>query len=233
MPRTSTAIIIPCFNEERSVPGVVAELRAFDPSLRTVVIDDGSTDNTAGVARAMGSVVQLPVNLGIGGAVQTGIRYAARNDFHACLQVDGDGQHIAAEIAALRRAQAETGANLVIGSRFLAQGGFQSTAMRRVGIRVIAAALRVFFGVQVTDPTSGFRLMDREAIKLFARTYPQDFPEPVSIALAVEHGLRVSEVGVAMRERAHGTSSLSGLRSASYMFRVLGYLVLLRLKRLL
>jgi hypothetical protein len=140
---------------------------------------------------------------------------------------------VASEITALRKAQAETGANLVIGSRFLGDGDFQSTAMRRAGIRMIAYALRTLFGVRVTDPTSGFRLMDRDAIALFARHYPQDFPEPVSIAVAVEHGLRVVEAPVTMRERVHGTSSLSGLRSAAYMFRVLGYLVLLRLKRLL
>jgi glycosyltransferase involved in cell wall biosynthesis len=224
-----TAAVVPCYNEELAVPGVVAELRAFDPSIETIVVDDGSSDDTALVAGKTSRVVQLPVNLGIGGAVQTGIRYAARHDFDACIQVDGDGQHVASEIDVLRRAQAETGANLVIGSRFLGDGGFRSTAMRRVGIRMISSTIRHLFGVRVTDPTSGFRLMDRRTIELFAKTYPQDFPEPVSIAVAVEHGLRVVEAPVTMRERVHGTSSLSGLRSAAYMFRVLGYLVLLRL----
>ena len=228
-----TAIIIPCYNEERAVPGVVAEVRAFDDSLVTVVIDDGSSDDTAKVAGETSRVVRLPVNLGIGGAVQAGILYAARNGFDACIQVDGDGQHAAAEIASLMKAHAETGANLVIGSRFLSDGGFRSTAFRRAGIRTIASALSTLFGVRVTDPTSGFRLMDRQAIALFSRQYSQDFPEPVSIAVAVEHGLRVVEAPVTMRERVHGTSSLAGLRSFVYMFRVLAYLVLLRLKRFL
>jgi glycosyltransferase involved in cell wall biosynthesis len=228
-----TVIVIPCYNEERAVPGVVAELRGFDPTLETVVVDDGSADNTAQVARQFSRVLQLPVNLGIGGAVQTGIRYAARHDFDACIQVDGDGQHIASEIDLLRKAQASTGANLVIGSRFLAGDGFRSTLMRRIGIRMISATLRTLFGVHVTDPTSGFRLMDRQATALFARHYPQDFPEPVSIAIAVEHGLKVAETPVGMRERLHGTSSLSGLRSVAYMFRVFGYLALVRLRRIL
>ena len=228
-----TAIVIPCYNEARAVSEVVAEVRAFDDSFVTIVVDDGSTDGTARVARETSRVVRLPVNLGIGGAVQTGILYAARNDFDVCIQVDGDGQHAAAEIAALMKAHAETGANLVIGSRFLADGGFRSTAFRRAGIRTIASALETLFGVRVTDPTSGFRFMDRKATALFATHYPQDFPEPVSIAVAVEHGLRVVEAPVTMRERVHGTSSLAGLRAFAYMFRVLGYLVLLRLKRFL
>ncbi len=228
-----TAVVIPCYNEERAVSAVVADVKAFDGTLVTVVIDDGSTDDTANVAREASRVVQLPVNLGIGGAVQTGVLYAARNDFDACIQVDGDGQHVASEIASLLRVHAQTGANLVIGSRFLAEGGFRSTSMRRAGIRTIAAALRILFGVRVTDPTSGFRFMDRKAIALFSMHYPQDYPEPVSIAVAVEHGLRVVDAPVDMRERVHGTSSLAGLRSVAYMFRVLGYLVLLRLKRFL
>ncbi|MCM2328664.1 MAG: glycosyltransferase family 2 protein [Lysobacter sp.] len=228
-----TAAIIPCFNEERAVAGVVAELRAFDPAIVTVVVDDGSSDATARVARETSLVIRLPVNLGIGGAVQTGIRYAARHDFDACIQVDGDAQHVAGEIAALLKVRAETGASLVIGSRFIGEGSFRSTAMRRVGIGLIASTLATLFGVRVTDPTSGFRLMDRRAIALFAEHYPQDFPEPVSIAVAVEHGLSVAEAPVSMRERVHGTSSLAGLRSAAYMFRVIGYLVLVRLKRFL
>jgi hypothetical protein len=179
-------VIIPCFNEERSLPALLDELDTLAPDLDRVVVDDGSSDGTAAVADGRAVVLTLAANLGIGGAVQTGIRWAAERGYPCCVQLDGDGQHPPAAIGALVEAQRRTGADLVIGSRFLQDGeGFRSTAARRLGIGLIAFALRLLFGVRVTDPTSGLRLLGPAAIAAFAARYPLDFPEPVSIGMAV------------------------------------------------
>ncbi len=226
-----TLAVVPCFNEARSVLAVIQELKAGAVPLDVLVVDDGSTDDTGVVAASVANTLRLSVNLGIGGAVQAGILYAARGGYDFCLQFDGDGQHRADQVAGLFAAQRATGANVVIGSRFLAAGGFRSSGARRLGIAMIARALRTLFGVAISDPTSGFRLMDREAIRLYAVRYPADFPEPLAIALAVEAGLRVAEAAAMMRERQAGESSIAGLKTLAYMARVLGYLIVIRFGR--
>jgi glycosyltransferase involved in cell wall biosynthesis len=168
------------------------------------------------------------MNLGIGGAVQTGIKYARDHDYDLCVQVDGDGQHPPGHIKILVDSYRAEPANLIIGSRFLHRAGFKSTWRRRFGIRVIRSAIRFLYGHTLTDPTSGFRLMDRAAIRIFSRDYPQDFPEPISAAVALRQGLTIREVPVDMRCRQAGTSSIDGWHSLWYMLRVVGYLTLLR-----
>jgi glycosyltransferase involved in cell wall biosynthesis len=196
------------------------------------VIDDGSWDATCAVAAAHSPVARLPQNLGIGGAVQTGIKYAARQNFDFCVQIDGDGQHDPRAIETLLDAYRKHPANITIGSRFIDRSGFCSTRLRRAGIRLIVLALEALFhGGRITDPTSGMRLFDRAAIAFFAKSYPTDFPEPISLAWAMRAGLTVSEVPVEMRARETGVSSIDGLKSASYMIRVLGYILLARLVR--
>jgi glycosyltransferase involved in cell wall biosynthesis len=223
--------IVPAYNEERSLPSVVAGLRRFAPGVDVCVVDDGSTDGTADVARSLGAtLLPLPVNLGIGGAVQAGYRWARDHGYDVAVQVDGDGQHDASFLPALV-AEVDSGrADLVVGSRFAGpriEGAFRSTWSRRAGIRYLSAMLRLRCGARVSDPTSGFRAAGRRGIELFARSYPPDYPEPESIAVAARAGLRVTEVPVRMRERLHGESSIDLGRSFYYLVKVTVALVLL------
>jgi glycosyltransferase involved in cell wall biosynthesis len=222
------AVIVPAFNEAKSLPALAAELAAHPLRPEVCVVDDGSSDGTAPVAAGLGlAVVRLPFNLGIGGAVQAGYAWSAARGHDAAVQVDGDGQHDTAFLAPLLEPLLAGRADLVVGSRFLEAGGFRSTAVRRTGIRYLAWFLRLRCGVKVTDPTSGFRAAGRRAIELFAAAYPSDYPEPEAIALAVRGGLAVEEVPVRMRERSHGASSITALRSLYYLVKVSLALVLL------
>ena len=221
-------VIVPAFNEAASLPAVIPAIRRHAPDADVAVVDDGSTDGTAATAAALGArVLRSPLNLGIGGAVQTGYLWAWQHGYDAAAQIDGDGQHdprfLEAALAPLVRGDAD----LVVGSRFLEEVGFRSTALRRAGIRYLAWFLRLRCGARVTDPTSGFRVAGRRALELFARQYPSDYPEPESIAIAVRAGLRVEEVPVAMRERAHGRSSIDAWRTLYYLVKVSIALLLL------
>lgn len=225
-------IIIPCYNEQGAISALLEEVSACRQGYETIVIDDGSRDETYQVARRLSPTVKLLRNLGIGGAVQTGIKYAQSNDFDFCVQIDGDGQHPPSEVTKLMHAYRETPRSIIIGSRYLQHDTFRSTWARRFGGQAIAWALNTLFShCAVTDPTSGMRLMDRKAIEFFAGHYPHDFPEPISLAWALKEGLSVGEVPVQMRAREHGNSSIVGLKPIIYMLRVLGYIVLARLMR--
>lgn len=222
-----TLAIIPCFNEEKSIPALLREFESF-PSITPLVIDDGSKDQTYRAASASAKCLKLPINLGIGGAVQTGIIYAYREGFDYCVQVDGDGQHRPDEIQKLLNAQKQTGADLVIGSRFSGESEFLSTGLRRIGIELLRKTIRIFYQEKIMDPTSGFRLMNRNAMACFIKNYPQDFPEPISIAQLLNNALKVAEVSVKMRAREHGQSSIHGWKNLSYMLRVIGYLIIMK-----
>jgi glycosyltransferase involved in cell wall biosynthesis len=223
-------LVIPCYNEEASIGDLLEEIAAASAEYHTLVIDDGSSDSTSAVASAHSRVARLIENLGIGGAVQTGIKYAARNAYDFCIQIDGDGQHNPREIGALLDAYRRQPHNIIIGSRFIRSAGFRSTTSRRLGSKLIAAALNYLFaGDRITDPTSGMRLLDRRAIEFFARRYPLDFPEPISLAWAMRSGLTIAETAVEMRARATGESSIDGFKPIAYMIRVLGYILLARL----
>lgn len=214
-------IIVPAFNEERSLPAVAEDLRRHAPWADVCVVDDGSTDGTARVARHLGmQPLRLPMNLGIGGAVQTGYLLAQGQDYDAAVQFDGDGQHDASSLDQLLEPIRDGHADVVVGSRFLADGGFRSTLSRRFGIRYLSWLIRLRCGVRITDVTSGYRAAARPAIALFARTYPTDYPEPEAVALAARAGLRVREVPVRMRERTHGSSSITWARSLYYFVKV-------------
>jgi len=215
-------VIVPALNEERSIGSVIAEIRAADLELNVVVIDDGSTDRTAIVAAQHGAqVLGLPFNLGIGGAVQTGYQYARNNDFDIAIQVDGDGQHDPNEIVRLIEPILEGRADMVVGTRFAAGGGYRGTPIRRVGIHLFAAVVSVMVRARVTDTTSGFRAANRRAIRLFASDYPHDYPEVEATVLVARHGLTMVEVPVQMRVRETGNSSITALRSVYYMVKVL------------
>jgi glycosyltransferase involved in cell wall biosynthesis len=223
-------VIVPAFNEARNLPAVAAELRGCGEPVDVCVVDDGSTDETARVAERLGfTVLRLPVNLGIGGAVQAGYLHARDHGYDVAVQLDGDGQHDAGFLPALLAPIRRGEADVVVGSRFLGEGGFRSTALRRVGIAYLSWFLRLRCGARVTDPTSGFRAAGRRAIELFARAYPSDYPEPEAIALSRRNGLRITEVPVTMRERSHGASSITALRSLYYLVKVSTALVILPL----
>ena len=212
-------VIIPAYNESEAILDTVNDVIAtgFD----YVVVNDGSTDATLDICRSNHvNVLDLPQNLGIGGAVQAGHKYAKKFGYEIDIQVDGDGQHDPSYIAALVE-QIDAGSDLVVGSRFLEKTeGFRSTAMRRLGIAWLSGVIRALTHRTVTDPTSGFRACGPRAINLFCEDYPTDYPEPDSIVTALSCGLVVSEVPVCMRERQGGMSSISGFSSVYYMIKV-------------
>lgn len=232
MNSTKILIIVPCYNEEGSIENLLKEIASLNENYAIVVIDDGSQDGTYEKAVKLSPTVRLLKNLGIGGAVQTGIKYAANNDYDFCVQIDGDGQHPPSEIKKLKAAYDDSPAAILIGSRYLIKDNFHSTYARRAGSKAIAWSIKMLFnGHNITDPTSGMRLMDRKAIRLFADAYPHDFPEPISVAWALKAGLGIRECGVTMRSRNDGQSSISGLKPLAYMLRVLGYLLLAKVAR--
>jgi glycosyltransferase involved in cell wall biosynthesis len=215
--------IVPALNEEHALPKVIDELRAFDPGLDIVVVDDGSVDRTAEVAAAKGArVLRLPFNLGIGGAVQTGFRYAFENGYDIAVRVDGDGQHDPSQLGLVLAPVLSGEADIAVGSRFAGAGdGYRSTRSRRLGIRLLARVVSRIVGQRVTDTTSGFQALNRHGIALFARDYPHDYPEVEATVMVFRHRLRLVEVPVTMRERGGGRSSITALRSIYYMVKVL------------
>jgi hypothetical protein len=220
MPAQRVLAIVPALNEGASVGGVVSELRGV--GIDVLVVDDGSTDDTATAARRAGArVVSLPFNLGIGGAVQTGYLAAVEGGYDAAVQVDGDGQHPASELAKLLPHLESGGVDLVIGSRFLSSTDYRPSAARRMGIGLFAWVVSRIVRVPMTDTTSGFRAAGPRAIRLFARSYPHDYPEVEAVLLASRAGLTVREVSVQMRERQGGISSITPLRAGYYMVKVL------------
>ena len=223
--QTRVLIVIPAYNEAKSLPALVRALNAEVPGCDVVVIDDGSRDNTREVMKGLTRVVTLPCNLGIGGAVQTGWQVALREDYDFAMQVDGDGQHPAHEILKLLKAMSESleageGVDLVVGSRFRGNGSFRSTAARRMGIQFFALMLSAICGTRITDPTSGFRVLSRRAIRLMAERYAEDFPEVEALVVAHRAGLRIVEVPVTMKERRAGRSSIGTIKSLIYMLKV-------------
>jgi glycosyltransferase involved in cell wall biosynthesis len=214
--------IVPAYNEERNLGRVIDELRALDPGLDVVVVSDGSTDGTVALAVARGAhVVALPYNLGIGGAVQTGFRYAWDEGYALAVRLDGDGQHDPAELRALVAPVVSGEADLAVGSRFVSGGGYRSSAARRVGIRILARVVSWIAHQRLTDTTSGFQAANRRAIGVYAADLPHDYPEVEGIVMAIKHRIRLVEVPVTMREREHGRSSIGALASIYYMVKIL------------
>jgi len=226
-------VILPAYNESGNIGATINDLKSLDFAFDIVVVNDASTDTTAQEALKAGArVLSLPVNLGIGGAVQTGLLYALRNGYDIATQVDGDGQHDAQYLKVILAPILAEQADIVVGSRFIGPfQGWQSSAVRRIGIRFFAWLISGLTGYAVSDPTSGFRAFNAKAIKVFADDYPQDFPEPESIMSAKRFGFRLLEVPVQMRRRIHGHSSIRYFNTLYYMIKVTIAILLNMLKK--
>ena len=222
--KTQVAVIMPAYNEEACIAAVVNAVNNIheeDMELTPVVVNDCSKDNTQQIIAELKCVaLNLPINLGIGGAVQTGIKYAYDNGFDYAVQIDGDGQHPPQFIPKLERAMQQQNLDVAIGSRFIQNEGFQSTALRRSGIQYFALLLRLITGVYITDPTSGKRMMNRKTMKVLYSYYPDEYPEPEALIIYHRKGLKFGEVPVQMSERMGGESSIQGFGAVYYMFKV-------------
>lgn len=215
-----TLIIIPAYNEEETILHTIGMLRQF-PEYDYVVINDGSTDNTEQILRDNHiNHITLVKNLGIGGAVQTGYKYAYQNGYDLTCQIDADGQHNPEYLDKMKQALLAEEADMVIGSRYIEKTGFQSTFSRRFGKNILTGIIGLIARKKITDPTSGFRMCGKNAIALFANYYPSDYPEPETIATFLARRMTVVEVPVVMNEREGGTSSITPLKSMYYMIKV-------------
>ena len=225
--------IVPAWNESGAIGTVVDEIKEFDSAIDVVVIDDCSSDDTAEVAESHGAtVLRLPFNVGIGGAVQTGFRYAVEHGYEVAVRLDGDGQHAASEIPKILEPVRAGAADLVIGSRFVDPSGvYRPPFARRVGIGLFARLVSILGGQRVTDTTSGFIALDRAGIELFAAEFPHDYPEVEATLVALRSGLRVTQVQVDMRERTTGSSSITFIRSLYYIVKVMLALLVASLRR--
>ncbi len=218
-------IIIPAYNEEENILNVITAIEHSAANARCqieyLVINDCSRDRTLDLLKKETKhYVSLPVHLGIGGGVQCGYLYALEHHFDAAIQIDGDGQHDPSSLDDILAPLMEKKADVVIGSRFLDKTGFQSSALRRFGIRFLSRLIHRICGADVKDVTSGFRAANSAAIRLFAANYAQDYPEPEAIVLCAKNNLRIKEVPVVMKERQGGKSSISPLKSIYYMIKV-------------
>lgn len=214
-------VIIPAYNEEKSIVKTVEDIKEHAPEFDYVIINDCSTDQTLEVCRQNSlHVLSLPINLGIGGAVQTGFVYAYKNGYDYAVQFDGDGQHDARYLHEMRDHMKENQLDMLIGSRFIEKEGFQSTGLRRFGIRYFSGLIKILTGQRVTDPTSGMRMINRDILAIYSESYPKDYPEPESVVAILNRGKKVKEYPVVMRERMEGTSSISPTKSVYYMVKV-------------
>lgn len=222
MEQPKILVIVPAYNESGNIGKAVEEIRSGGVAVDILVVNDGSADDTAAQAARTGAFcITLPYNLGIGGAVQTGFLFALKKGYDIAIQMDGDGQHNVAYLPKLLEPILKGEADVSIGTRFREPFvGYRSSLIRRMGIHFFAYLITFLIRIEITDPTSGFRAFNRRAIKVFAHEYPHDYPEPEAIVVADRRGLKVGEVPVEMRKRAHGISSIRYLRTLYYMIKV-------------
>ena len=214
-------VIIPAYNEAENLAKVIEGIKTLEEEFDYIIINDGSTDDTQKVCEDMAyNVVRLPINSGIGVAVQTGYKYAFQNDYDIAIQIDGDGQHDVTYLKKIVSPLEDGEADVVIGSRFLEYEGFQSSGARRVGIRLLSFFIWLCTGVKVKDVTSGFRAVNRKFIRIFADDYSKDYPEPEAIVTAKMYSGRIVETPVVMKERENGSSSITLWKSVYYMVKV-------------
>lgn len=214
-------VIIPAYNEEGGIVKTVTDVMENAKDFDYVVINDCSKDNTLEICYEHNfNVVNLPVNMGIGGGVQTGYMYAYRNGYDIAVQFDGDGQHNASYLDNMSKKLIEDNLDMVIGSRYIEKEGFQSSGMRRMGIKYFTGLIKLLTGKKITDPTSGMRMINRKIMKQFSEEYPKDYPEPESVVTILKAGAKVEEIPVKMNAREEGVSSISPSKSIYYMVKV-------------
>lgn len=219
--RRKILVIIPAYNEAENIVHVVNHMLETAPQYDYLVVNDGSTDSTLRLCRRENfQYLDLPINMGIGGAVQAGYIYAYKNDYDIAVQMDGDGQHDIAYLEKLLQPLILKEADVVIGSRFLEKEGFQSSASRRLGINILSFLIRLTTGKKIMDVTSGYRAVNRMFIEIYSKDYPTDYPEPEAIVEAIMHLGIVKEVPVQMRAREGGISSITFKKSVYYMIKV-------------
>ena len=223
-------LIIPAYNESGNIEQVIYNIKEKCSFADYLVVDDCSTDSTRSKLDDLGaSYISAPVNLGIGGAVQAGYRYALQNDYDIAVQVDGDGQHDVSYVAQMMDIIEHGDADIVIGSRFIDRKGFQSSGLRRTGINFLSGLIFLLCGKHIKDVTSGFRAVNRKFIRIYADDYPDDYPEPEAIVTALINGGKIQELPVEMRERLGGKSSIDFKKSVYYMIKVTLAIIICRI----
>lgn len=225
-------IIIPAYNEAENIEKTIRDIEKNAPDFDYVIINDCSTDDTKAVCeKNKFNMIDLPINLGIGGAVQTGYRYGWNKGYDIAVQVDGDGQHDPAFLDEMAAYLLGNHLDMVIGSRFINKEGFQSSGTRRLGIKYFTILIKILTGVKITDPTSGLRMVNRDVMQLFAYDYPKDYPEPESVVAILRRGKNVEEIPVIMKERQGGISSISPKKSIYYMIKVTLAILIERIRK--
>ena len=228
--KSKVLIIIPAYNESENIESVIKHLISCAPQYDYLIVNDGSTDETLSICdQEHFNYLDLPINLGIGGAVQAGYVYAHKNHYDIAVQMDGDGQHDIAYLEDMLQPILSGEADVVIGSRFLKKEGYQSSRSRRIGIGILSMLIKLTTGKRITDVTSGYRAVNKMFIDIYARDYPTDYPEPEAIVTAIMHRGRVMEVPVRMRAREGGTSSITLRKSVYYMIKVTLAILICRL----
>lgn len=214
-------LIIPAYNEAQNIDNLIQNIVNNYPQYDYVIINDGSTDQTYEICKQKGyNILNLSVNLGIGGAVQAGYLYAKRNHYDIAVQIDGDGQHDVAYVKDVIEPILQGQADVVVGSRFVKKEGFQTTSSRRMGILLLSLFIKICTGKRIYDVTSGFRAANSKFIDIYSMDYPRDYPEPEALVIAMVYGGQVKEVPVIMKERQGGTSTINLKRSVYYMIKV-------------
>ena len=216
-----TLVIIPAYNEEEAIVETINNLKkCCDGMVDYVIINDCSKDNTLKKCNENNfNVINLPINLGIGGAVQTGYKYAYRFGYDIAIQMDADGQHDPKYISEIIE-KIKAGNDMVIGSRFIEKNGFQSTFVRRIGINLYSKIIKLFTGKVIKDTTSGYRAVNKKIIKIFANNYPVDYPEPETDAFIAKNKFEIFELPMQMKERDTGSSSITPIKSIYYAIKV-------------
>lgn len=221
MKNPKVLVIIPAYNEEKSLPAVIKQIKELNPGVDIIVINDGSKDNTYQVAKAQGVIaVDLPYNLGIGGAMQTGYLYAYMHNYDVAVQIDADGQHNPADLPKLLTALSEEKGDMVVGSRYVTKTDYKSTKARRTGMLFFSTMIKLITGYLIKDTTSGYRAVNRKVIEVFAHKYPTDYPEVEVLVMLKKLNLRIAEVPVQMENRQAGQSSITPLKGIYYMIKV-------------
>ncbi len=225
-------VIIPAYNEGESIKSTVNEVIRKAVGFDYIIVNDCSVDDTKKVCEQHSfNVINLPINLGIGGAVQTGYRYGYNNGYDLAVQVDGDGQHDPEFLVEMADYMEKNQADMVIGSRFIDKKGFQSSGTRRIGIKYFTVLIKLLTGKTITDPTSGLRMVNRDIMHMFAYDYPKDYPEPESVVAVLRKKKKVEEIPVVMRARSGGISSISLKKSVYYMIKVTLAILIERLRK--